>query len=235
MRLVVIKRAKPDPKPGLGHAISRKGFQRGEHLCATAANRRRAVHTGRENPGSQAADIPRITLLRLGETLQMGLEAIHDRDLFTLHEIEALVGIEYLGDHLLRASDHRHQRPFGIAERMEQGQIVQDDVVPRDGHSESALLDVSYELVAVDDAFRKSGRARGIHDEDRIVGINRSGPRLQLGIADLPAGTLHLGPGHGAAVISLPRITSRRISGKLGSWMARPEGSRATTWRTMPR
>ena len=59
----------------------------------------------------------------------MGIEAVGHGRPFAFHEVEHLVGVEGLRDDVAGAGDHRQERAFGISERVEQRQVVQDHVV----------------------------------------------------------------------------------------------------------
>ena len=202
MLRVVIERGQGGADPHLGHAVGGERLQRVHDPLAPPGHRRRAVHARREDPCTQAAQVPGIGLLGVAQHLHVGLESVRDGRAFALDEVERLVGIEGFGKHLPGACRHRHHSGFRVAEGVEQRQIAHDGVVLGDRHAERTLLDVADEPVVVQHALRESGGTGGVHHEHGIVGIHGVGARREFRIGYRRLGKRRR-PGRRAVVVAL--------------------------------
>ena len=132
----------------------------------------------------------------------MRIEAVADGGPFAFDEVEGCVGIKGLRQYVPGPGNHRHEGRFGISERMEQGQVVQDHVAFGDSQAECPLLDIADQLVVVHHALGESRRARGVHDEDGVVRVDRARPGIEFGIRDA------VRAGDRASPVDSPRIVS---------------------------
>ena len=112
----------------LGDAVGREVPDRGEEPARPVGRRDRAGHAHGEDAGAQGREVPRPRLLRVGQRLHVGLEAVEQGAALALHQVERRVGVEGLGQHLAMASDQGAERPVDVAEDVEQRQVVDDDV-----------------------------------------------------------------------------------------------------------
>ena len=169
---IVIDGADRDAEPDLRHAEAGDGAHRLQYFRAAQADGGCALHAGGEQAGAQAGEVARAGLLRLAKPLHMGLEAVHHGHALGLDQVQALVRVEGCGQDLAGAEQRRHQRALGIAEGVEQRQVVQDGVPDRQAHLEAAFLIVADELVGVHRPLGEAGGAGGVHDERHRIGID---------------------------------------------------------------
>src|SRR5262249_58845579 len=101
--------------------------------------------------------------------------AVDDRGPLAGDEVDALVTVEGLGEHLASAPDHRHERPVNEAESVKERQVHEDRVLGGDPHSVAHVPRVADDAVVVDGSLGEAGGARGVEDESALPRIDGPG------------------------------------------------------------
>src|SRR5262249_58622806 len=90
--------------------------------------------------------------------------AVDDRGPLAGDEVDALVTVEGLGEHLASAPDHRHERPVNEAESVKERQVHEDRVLGGDPHSVAPVPRVAGDAVVVGGSPGGAGGAPGVED-----------------------------------------------------------------------